>query len=147
MRRHIWQFLDGEATIYREDNNGNISGGPVAHACFFRGMRLNEILENTRRLVFGRAKKKITVRTTEYEAEIEEIYISKRLEYQAVKDLGRDTKLRIVFDFTDDAYSDIAPFDNDSWQFKKARRTKFEITGQDANDMIVSMSFSAEDVE
>lgn len=145
-RRHIWTILFGEVSIYQEDNNGDVSGLAIMHSCFFRGFSLSETLENTRRPVFGRAKRKITVRTYEQEASIEQIHISKRLEYDAIKNLGRNAKLRVVFDFTDNAYSGIIPFENDTWELKHARRTKFEITGQDPNEIIASISFSAEDL-
>lgn len=146
-RRHVWTMLFGEVTIYQENENGTLaSSTPIAHACYLEGLSLSEILETSRREVYGRSSRKITTRTFEYEANFEALHISKRTEYTAIKSLGRNAFLRLVINFEDDSYDGIAPFDNDEYALTKCRRTKFEITGSDTNVIIASATFLSEGI-
>lgn len=146
--REVWHGTNANVEVYLDDGDGNqLSGGPVLSYCFWQNFSISAIMEQIRRPVTGRAKKKITNRAFEYEASIEHFYFRKAEEIRLNDVFNRQQALQFKVALVKDHYTDTAPLENDDHLLKICRASRWKLNGEENDILIMTASFAAEDFE
>lgn len=148
--RRIWTGLDAWVEVYHTNDAGvriNLAGnpwtvldGPLLDYCFFQNVSLSAELPSTRRPVTGRPQRKLTVLAEEYSMDVEHFYLGKAKEVSHDVIFHREKILELVLRLQ----APESPPDLDLHTLKMARRTSWDISGQENGNMLGSAKFTAE---
>jgi hypothetical protein len=147
---HIWttNFAQVGIIIGGTTTNGITTGGSAKYFAFIEGVTVGGVCRVERRPVLGRSRKMVVCSEPfEYNCSIEAIYLDKTLELQLSNFFttrptdGTTDPTPVTFEF-----SLIDPGDgsDDVHTLANAYATRFEVTGRDNQNVIVTAEFTAE---
>lgn len=139
MSRHVWTAEYGDLEIHKETAAGVlVSGGPLFTYCYAENISVSAKLEAIRRMVPGRAQKKITTRAYEYTCNIGHLYFWKDQEIDLANVFNRAQRLRLIFRLKD------VSLQEDVHTLSLAYATSWNLNSQKNNNVQGSASFDAE---
>lgn len=146
INQEVWTGLDADVDVYLEDENGDAitSGGTVITYCYWQNFSVRALLEQVRRPVTGRSRKKIVNRAYEYEASVDHFYFRKSDELNLTEIFNREQPLQFVVRMRKEYQTSE---EGETHTLKRAFANGFDITGQENDIIIASAKFSAEDFE
>lgn len=160
IQRHVWMQGDADVKVYAE----NVSGGivdfitgetppfgeepdPIFTYCYWEGVRISSSTTVTRRAVTGRGRRKIVTPAGVFDdvsVDVDHMFFRKAVEFDLQNVFNPHTRLRLALQFTDIAYNDIAPLENDLIQASFAKAQNFSINARDNEVVDASAHFEAE---
>ena len=158
IQRTVWTLGDCRIKIFREDGVGgleyNTPGQPLSGVapaffeyCFAENVTITATTVTRRRGVTGRGFRKITNPSQTYDdvtAEIDHLLFRKATEIDWTQIFNPARHLRFVFDFYKLEYTNVAPFENDTFYLSYARARSFVLKSKMPDEVTASISIDAE---
>lgn len=156
-QRTVWVFADCDIQIFLEDGAGNISSAnpvdannnpvPYFQFCFMESGTVIASTEIKRRGVTGRGIRKITTPSGAYDEisfNTENLFLRKAIEVDFTRIFNPNQYIRLVMPFNKLEYTNIAPYENDTFTLSYCKAKSFTINGKGADVVMENCSFEAE---
>lgn len=158
IQRSVWTLGECNITIYEEDGAGNLQyntpGDPLSglkpalyQYCFAEDVNIFASTSQRRRGVTGRGFRKLVNQSQTYDevtATIGHMFFRKAAELNFSENFNVNKQLRFMFEWYKLEYTNVAPFENDSFRLSYARSRSFNIKSRMPEIVTATIEIDAE---